>query len=191
MRISNKDQFIEIITHQDWLIETLRDVRSLNLPGWYIAAGAIRNTVWNYFHDYPTKSNQNDIDVVYFDLKDMKGNKEKIYEEKLKQINSDLNWEVVNQARAHLFKQSPNFTRTPAKSSCDAIAYWSETPTCIGVRLEDNDSLTICSPHGLTDLMDLVVRPVPKPYQDLFLYRKRIAEKNWNKTWPNLKIFIP
>jgi len=78
--------------------------------------------------------------------------------------------------------------RPPVKSSCESIAYWGETPTCVGVRLNDDDSITICAPHGLDDLMNLVVKPVPKPYQDLSFYKKRVESKNWDKFWSKLKI---
>ena len=94
----------------------------------------------------------------------------------------------MNQARVHLFEQNKNMKNKQAKSSSDSIAYWSETATCVGVRLEDDESLTICAPHGVDDLMNLVVAPVPKPYQDLELFRRRVAEKKWNVIWPRLKI---
>ena len=188
--MSDKDKLIQIIQQQDWLMEILRQVRDLNLPDWYVAAGAIRNTVWNYLHGYPTQLNHNDVDVVYFDSNDMQGNKESLYETQLKKINPTLDWEVVNQARAHLFKQSINRIRPPAKSSCEAISYWSEIPTCTGIRLEQDNSLTICSPYGLSDLMNLIVRPIPEPQRDLILYKKRLTEKRWSEIWPKLDIIM-
>ena len=72
----NKIKLIEIMQQQPWLMDALKSVRDLQLPDWYIAAGAIRNTVWNYLHGYPTTHNQKDVDVVYFDLSDMKGKRE-------------------------------------------------------------------------------------------------------------------
>ena len=46
-------KLISIVRTQDWLMGVLKEVRSLELPDWYIAAGAIRNTVWNNLHNYP------------------------------------------------------------------------------------------------------------------------------------------
>ena len=183
-------KLIQIIRQQDWLMGALKIVRDLKLPDWYIAAGAIRNSVWNYLHNLPTTSHQQDVDVVYFDSSDMNGEREKSSEEILRNKLPNLKWEVVNQARGHLFEHGQK-ERPPAKSSCESIAYWSETPTCVGVRLEDDDSFTICAPHGLDDLMNLVVKPIPQPYQNLFLYQERIAEKKWDKFWPKLKIVRP
>lgn len=171
-------------------MEALTDVRNLKLPDWYIAAGAIRNTIWNHFHHYPTTLHQKDIDVAYFDISDMVGKQEKISERILRTKSPSLKWEVVNQARAHLFKQALSVKRQPATSSSESIAYWSETATCVGVRLEKDNSFTICAPHGLDDLMNLVVRPVPKPYQDLSLYRQRVQGKKWDHIWPRLRIIV-
>ncbi len=180
-----------IIREQTWLIGALETVRSLNLPDWYIAAGAIRNTVWDFLHGFKERTPLNDIDVAYFDSSDMEGVKERESESKLKIINSFIMWEVINQARGHLFQHGDEIKRPPVKSSCDSIAYWSETPTCVGVRLEQNNSLTICAPHGLSDLLELRVRPIPQPYRDLNLYKRRMQEKKWDQRWPNLNIENP
>ncbi len=188
MNNQNRLKLIKIIKQQDWLMRVLREVRNLQLPDWYIAAGAIRNTVWNYLHNFPTTFYQNDIDVAYFNKFSMDEEEDKIQEGFLNSKCPNYKWEVVNQASGHLLEHGHGFIRQPVKSSCESIAYWSETPTCVGIRLEANSSLTICAPHGLSDLMNLIVRPVPKPYQDLSLYRQRIKKKNWGKLWPKLKI---
>src|SRR3989344_9254644 len=99
-----EETLAHIIKEQPWLMEALGNVRDLKLPDWYIAAGAIRNTIWNYLHNMPTTSHQQDIDVVYFDSSDMNGEREKNSEEILRKKSPNLKWEVVNQARAHLFE---------------------------------------------------------------------------------------
>ena len=187
--IDYQQRLISIVEEQAWLMGALKCVRSLDLPDWYIAAGAIRNTVWDSLHKFQKRTPLKDIDVVYFDLEDMNGLREKDSEEKLRILNSSFIWEVVNQARGHLFQHGDEIARLPVKSSCESIAYWSETPTCVGVRLERDDSLTVCAPHGLSDLMELRVKPIPKPYQDLSLYNRRIEEKRWNEQWPKLQIY--
>lgn len=191
MVLNYQELLLQIIKMQDWLMEAFRNVRDLELPDWYIAAGAIRNTVWNHLHSYDTKHHQRDIDVAYFDANDMNGELEKISEEKLKIKLPHLKWEVINQARAHLFDYEWRGNRPPVNSTCESIAYWSETPTCAGIRLEADNQFTICAPHGLDDLMNLVVKPIPLPFQNLLLYRKRIQEKQWHQTWPKLNIIVP
>jgi uncharacterized protein len=183
-----EEKLIEIVKKEDWLICAFRNVRDLRLPDSYIAAGAIRNTIWNHFHNFPSTFCLKDIDVVYFDSLDMDGDREIVAENLLYSANPHLKWEVVNQARAHLFMHGPNVKRPKVESSSESISYWSETPTCVGVRLEEDESFTVCAPHGLNDLMNLIVRPVPAPFQELPLYTQRIIEKNWGYFWPKLKI---
>ena len=177
-------ELINIIKKEDWLMNILKKARDLNLPDWYIGAGAIRNTVWNHLHSKSGIPPIGDIDLIYYDGKDIAGKKEKEAEKILHKSMSLFKWEVVNQATAHRFNKG----RAKASSSCNAISHWIETPTCVGVRLEKDDSFTICAPHGLEDLFNLIVRPTTIASQNLLRYNKRIKENNWIKNWPKLKI---
>ena len=180
-------KLIEIIKKEEWLMNILKEARNLNLPDWYVGAGAIRNTVWNHLHCKSGVPPIGDIDLVYYDDKDINGEKEKESEKILNQKMPQFKWEVVNQATAHRFNKG----RAKASSSCNAISHWIETPTCIGVRLKKDDSLTICAPHSLEDLFNLVVRPTTTDSQNLKIYNERMKEKNWIKNWPKLKIIHP
>lgn len=185
MTITYETKLISIVRNQTWLMDVLRAVRDLELHDWYIAAGAIRNTVWNELHNYSENIKLNDIDVIYFDPKDLETKREKENESKLSDLFPELVFEVINQARAHTFNEG----RPKATSSIDSVSYWTETPTCVGVRLEKDDSISICAPYGLEDLFELRVNPVPVPKRDLKLYEERKKSKQWAKTWPKLKIF--
>ena len=44
----------------------LQAVRALQLPDCFIAAGFVRNMVWDALHDYPLTP-LNDVDVIYYD----------------------------------------------------------------------------------------------------------------------------
>ncbi len=184
MTASYESKLISIVRKQDWLMDVLKSVRDLELPDWYIAAGAIRNTVWNTLHNYSKNIKLNDIDVIYFDRENLETKKEKESESRLSKLFPKLVFEVINQARAHVFTKG----RPKATSSIDSVSYWTETPTCVGVRLEKDDSISICAPYGLKDLFELQVRPVPIPKRDLKLYEERKKSKQWVKTWPRLKI---
>lgn len=52
-------------------------VRGLLSPDWFIAAGTIKSMVWNQLHRYPVQSYQKDADVIYHDVLDIGGSKEK------------------------------------------------------------------------------------------------------------------
>lgn len=179
-----EQRFIKIIKNDNELMRLLNIVRKLDLPDAFIGAGAVRNLVWDSLHKYGNRTFLNDVDVVYFNSKNITPEVDLKIWKKLCEIDSRTNWNVFNQARSHI----KNKFRNKAYSTEEGIASWSETATCIGVRLNKDNSLTICAPHGLDDLMNLVVKAVPKPYQDLKLYNKRIEEKDWIKTWPKLQI---
>ncbi|MBI2484641.1 nucleotidyltransferase family protein [Candidatus Uhrbacteria bacterium] len=177
-------KLVEIIRHEPRLIGALQIVRDLHLPDWYIAAGAIRNTVWDVLHGYTHRTPLNDVDVVYFETRDDALAHDLSLWEKLQERDGTYTWNVFNQARAH-----EKFPLYPTHGPTSIfMSYWSETPTCVGVRLEPDDTLTISAPHGLEDLFHLRVRPVPPPFQDMELYRRRTTAKRWQETWPHLQI---
>ena len=49
------------------MMECLQAVERLNLPDWYIAAGFLRNAIWDFLHEKTTRTPLNDVDVVYYD----------------------------------------------------------------------------------------------------------------------------
>ncbi|MSR86057.1 nucleotidyltransferase family protein [Candidatus Woesearchaeota archaeon] len=173
----------QIVLDEKWLLNILRSVRALDLPDWYLAAGVIRNTVWDVLHGYKKRTKLNDIDLVYFDPKKKGGEKE--IEEKLHKLYPKYTFEVVNQAMVHEI-----YTLKPAvKSACGGIATFVETPTCVGVRLEDDDSLLVCAPYGLEDLFTFHVQKVSLPFISEELFTQRVTKKNWKKILPKLVIF--
>ena len=42
-------------------------ITELNLPNFYIAAGAIFQTVWNYYDNNPLNFGIKDVDIIYYD----------------------------------------------------------------------------------------------------------------------------
>lgn len=58
-------QLINIIKNDEYIISILKSVEKLNLNDAWVAAGLIRNKVWDVLHNINTPIN--DIDVIYFD----------------------------------------------------------------------------------------------------------------------------
>jgi hypothetical protein len=50
------------------LLDTLP---ALQLPSWYVGAGAVAQTVWNHVHGFAPNHGLKDYDVVYFDPGDL------------------------------------------------------------------------------------------------------------------------
>ena len=92
-----------------------------------------------------------------------------------------IKWEVKNEFYMH---ERSNLS--PYKSTEDAISKWPETATAIGVTMIDGE-LRLVSPHGIDDLVNLVVRPTPIFVSKLDIIKKRVESKNWQNKWPKLK----
>ncbi|MNP33370.1 hypothetical protein D3C76_1266050 [compost metagenome] len=75
----------------------------------------------------------------------------------------------------------------PYQSTEDALRYWPEIVTAIGVQLDEQDQIGVCAPHGLDDLYALTVRRSPL-YENVMEYNRRVEKKRWQEQWPKLTI---
>ena len=164
------------------MMHDLRLVQSLGLPQCYIAAGYIRNYVWDRLHGLGGRGRHHDIDVVYFDPENPSEERDLTLERQLIGQTGNDRWSVKNQARMHIRNRE-----APYHSTEDALSRWPETVTAVGARLDEEDRLSLCSPHGLDDLFNLVVRRSPL-FTDRAYYLRRVHEKEWKKQWPLLTI---
>ena len=174
--MTRKD-ILSIIANDAWMMDVLKAAKQLNLPGWWIGGGFVRNKVWDILHEFQTRTPLNDIDLIYFDPINTEESAEKEYEKRLKKV-VNAPWSVKNQARMQKVKHDK-----PYKNAVDGMSHWVETATCIGVRVDDNNILHLAAPHEIEDLVNLVVRPV-KGQEDTF--EERLREKNWLRQWPKL-----
>jgi len=71
--------------------EALGALASQDLPDAWIAAGLVRNAVWDERHGFPS-SFPDDIDVIYFDPSDPAGDREAEVEARLRLLAPDLPW---------------------------------------------------------------------------------------------------
>lgn len=162
----------------------LEALAAMTLHDAWIAAGLVRNAVWDERHGFPFSLPQ-DIDVIYFDPSDPAGGREAEIEAKLRALAPDLPWSVRNQARMHARNG-----HAPYRSSTDAIAHWVETATAVGVRLDSHGSMEIAAPHGLADLDGLILRPGPFYRNRLEVFHARQAQKRWLERWPMLRMVV-
>ena len=167
-------------------MKALEAVRALNLPDSWIAAGFVRNLVWDALHGYSPPTPLNDVDVVYFDLNDTSEDIEKSYEKNLSDLMPDAPWSVKNQARMHLKNNDEPYT-----STAEALCHWCETPTAVGARLNGDSSLELLAPLGTEDLIAGICRATPFTLQKpgkINDYLERVMSKVWQHRWPKLKI---
>lgn len=173
----------ELISNDATLMAMLTAVESLHLNDSWICAGIIRSKVWDSIQQCTTRVQ--DIDVIYYDPTETSIEKEKMLEDRLKSLLPGFPWSVKNQARMHKKNNLP-----PFRSSYEGVALFPETPTAVAVRIQDGE-LFIMAPYGLNDLFEMIVRPTPN-YQAQeplsYVYKKRMLEKQWEKSWPTITI---
>ena len=175
---------IEAILRRDrrrW--DILGMVAGLGLPDCWIAAGFVRNAVWDDMHGRPAAPPKGDIDVIWFDRERCDPATDRALELALRSIDGAIDWSVKNQARMHRRNGD-----APYRSATDAMRYWPETATAVAARRIGGDRCEIASPLGLDDLLAGIVRPGPafetakRP-----VFEERLRKKNWLAEWPKLR----
>ena len=153
----------------------------LNLPDWCLAAGFVRNLVWDQLHAYHQPTPLTDLDLIYFDPGNTSEQRDRELEAQLN-ARSAAPWSVKNQARMHHRNGD-----APYHSTADAMSYWVEVETAVGVRLNKNAEVQLIAPFGLDSLMDGYLSLNPKrPKPDAFAQRQ--TNKAWLSIWPRLKV---
>jgi hypothetical protein len=158
----------------------LKAVANLGLPDCWLAAGFVRNMVWDALHGYaPTPLS--DVDVIFYDSGDQAGARAQSAQEALHAHHPHQHWEVRNQARMHASNGDP-----PYKDSADAMSFWPEIETAIGACLDSHGELQLLAPFGTESLTAGFITPNPRRSYELFL--SRVQSKKWLQKWPSLRI---
>ncbi|WP_394778283.1 nucleotidyltransferase family protein, partial [Undibacterium sp.] len=166
----------------------LAAVRELRLPPWCIGAGAVRNMVWDSLHGFFAPSTLPDIDVAYFDAADLSPARDSAIQAQLATNMPGTPWEVTNQAAVHIwFERYFGHAVAPLESLEQGIASWPEYATCVGLALDDDDTLQVIAPHGLEDLFSMTVRHNPAR-ASVENYRQRLQQKRYRERWPLVTI---
>lgn len=180
-------QLQSLITSDYQRMRILRIVRELKLPDCWVAAGFVRSCVWDYMHQRSPSPLPRDIDVIWYDPMQLRPGHDAILESTLYARDSTLVWSVKNQARMH-----GRNADQPYLSAADAMRYWPETATAVGIRLNDQGDIDVAAPFGLADLFALIVRPTERfAAEKHSIFEDRIHSKNWQAVWPSLRIKMP
>lgn len=177
-----------ILAGSEPFMAILHAVREVDLPQGCVGAGVVRSLVWDALHGRPEWTMHGDVDVAYFDAADLSGSSQSIHLARLRKIQPDVPWEVVNQAGVHLwYERHFGFAVPPLSSLEEAIATWPEYATCVAVRLAADDRLDIVAPWGLDDLFSMTVRHNPAR-ASLAEYRRRVQAKRYAERWPGVTV---
>ncbi|MEZ9717908.1 nucleotidyltransferase family protein [Vibrio cyclitrophicus] len=173
------NSIVTLIKQDPLRMQILDCVAQLGLPQCYVAAGFVRNLVWDHLHGHASPTPLNDTDVIYFDTIDTSYESDLRYEALLKQRLPELNWQVRNQACMHTRNGDE-----PYQSSLDAMSYWPEKETAVALKQSLTGDIECISSFGLESLFDLQITPNPKRNRDIF--DQRVQSKNWLTHWSKL-----
>lgn len=152
-----------------------------DLPDWCLAAGFIRNLVWDKLHGFELPTPLDDFDLIYFDPHDCRESRDRHIENQLHRVSS-FPWSVKNQARMHKRNNDPPYTSTE-----NAMSFWVEVETAVGATLRREGDVGIVTPFGLGPLFSCTITLNPKrPKIEAFEHRLRT--KQWLQKWPKLVV---
>ncbi len=181
----------DIVRADPGLMHVLTTVRTLGLNDWRVFSGAVYQSVWNAVTSRPAGYGIRDYDLGYFDP-DTSWEAEDVIIKRVAEAFGppfrDM-VEVRNQARVHLwFEGKFGEPYTPLTGTDDALARFVAPAFAVGVRLEDDDRISVAAPFGLEDVFSLTLRPNPN----------RPLAKGWAKAvanararWPELTVIEP
>ncbi|RDW82174.1 hypothetical protein BP6252_03286 [Coleophoma cylindrospora] len=176
-----------VLARNKTLVAVLTRAATLNLPNWYLAAGAVSQTIWNIVSSLPPETGIDDYDLVYYDSSDLS------YEAEDKVIQAGgllfddlpVRVEIRNQARVHLWYEKKHGVYCAPHQTVEAgIDSWISTSAMIGIRLEDGGEWSVYAPRGLSDFFNMRVSPNATLGTEE-VYNKKV--KRWMGIWSGLK----
>lgn len=172
-----KKEILALISNNQESMEALAAVRELQLPDALIAAGFVRNKIWDSV--FATDTPLADTDVIYFCQHDVSEERDKLLEQRLGKLLPGVCWSVKNQARMHV----RNGDR-PYISSADAMSFWPEKQTALGIRLEPDGKLHL--EHCFALSLQFNLRIDHNEARSVAVFRERVQSKGWLERWPEL-----
>ena len=182
--MKNKQEILDSVGKNPDMMAILTIIRDLELKDTWLAAGSVRNSIWNLLSDKSPFDRETDVDVIFFDS-DVSYEETLAIESKLKEDFPQYQWELKNQVYMHL--HSPH--TAPYTSSRDAMSKYPERCTAVGLHLNEDSTLELFTPYGLEDIMNFQVSPTPHFLDNeerMKLYQERLSKKKWQEKWKNL-----
>ena len=170
------------------LLRVLDRACGMDLPGWYVFAGCLYQTVWNVLTGQPPEAGILDYDLGYFDASDLSWEAEDAVIQAGREIFADIAVpvQIRNQARVHLwYEQKFGLPCPPHESTEAAIDTFEAICACLGIRQEPGGRWRTYAPFGLADVFNLVVRPNP-PLAPRYVYEAKA--RRWRQQWPALTV---
>jgi len=163
----NSNTRLQLILADTPISTVLPAIAQLNLPDWWLAGGAVRNTVWRSIFGDDCGLGIKDFDIAFFDIE---GNRSQELAAKttLTEQFPNEQFDVKNQASFARWRLGHRaYTSTE-----DGITDWLHTATAVGVRLDVQGEWQFFTPYGLDDLFGGIIRPTPAHTHDSDAHNK-------------------
>lgn len=180
--------FEDALRQNQALLRVLDGAAGMGLPGWYLVAGCLYQTVWNVVTGQPPQAGIVDYDLAYFDGSDLSWEAEDSVIRDGHEVFAGLPApvQIRNQARVHLWYEEKFGVPCPPHTSAEAaISTFEATTACLGVRAEPGGRWRIYAPHGFSDVFSLIVRPNPVLATREVYQAKTLR---WRRQWPRLTV---
>ncbi len=181
-------RFLELVLSNANNRSILDRAGELDLPDWWLTAGAVFQTVWNTLENRPPDNGIRDYDLFYFDPNDLSSEAEMNVNRRVAELFTDLKIvvEARNEARVHLwYEQEFGVPGKRFDSSRDAIDHFAATTCCFAVRRGADRQLEVYAPHGYADLLSRYVLPNPVLAPPSVYGAKT---RRWKQEWPSLTV---
>ncbi|WP_181958258.1 nucleotidyltransferase family protein [Nonomuraea deserti] len=166
------------------LTAVLHQARTLDLPGWWVAAGAIVQTVWNHVTGRDPGYGIKDYDLIYHDPSDLSWEAENEVIRVGRRVFGDVPVEIRNEARVHMwYEERFGVPCPPYDSTEDAIDSFPATTCALGARITAAGEWQVYAPYGVSDAFGLRLRPNPR-LAPRHVYEAKVAR--WTRDWPEL-----
>ncbi|WP_431920164.1 nucleotidyltransferase family protein [Micromonospora wenchangensis] len=188
-----EDELRDLLRGSGWLMRALGVVRDTGLPDAWIGAGVVRDLVWGErYGDGFDPSSVRDVDVVFLDPTDLTSANDDRATARLVTAWPQPQWEAKNQAAVHTWYPAKfgGDPVAPLRTITEAVATWPEYATAVAVRRHADDTIAVCAPYGLDDLLDGVWRHNPTR-AGREVSRRRLARQRPAARWPGVRVLDP
>ncbi|RJQ80151.1 MAG: hypothetical protein C4519_10420 [Desulfobacteraceae bacterium] len=131
LNLQSQLKALESILLDNRLIRTVLERASdLCLPNWYVGAGCVSQSVWNYLAGRDLSADIHDIDLVYYDGADLTEATESRRCDSARSLFAELpiRIDLKNEARVHIWHESHfGYPIKPYRSVEEAINSWPTT----------------------------------------------------------------
>ena len=155
-KMTNNNRLKEILVNSP-IATVLPAIAQINLPHWWLAGGAIRNTVWCSIFGEECQLSIKDFDIAFFDAAGDR-NQELAAKATLTEKFPQHVFDIKNQASFARWRPgSKTFTSTE-----NGIINWLHTTAAVGVKIDNQGKWMFFTPYGLEDLFRGIIRPTPE-----------------------------